>query len=89
MKRKASRLHYTKLSLEQLVFDRLVDVARKRKLNGHIMRFPLVFSCVCPIYCLTKSQAWDVLHSLRDLGWIEIVPYQGIRLVRTSTSRQG
>jgi hypothetical protein len=75
-----------RLSLEQLVFVRLFNAAKRNRLNGRIMRFPLVFSCICPIYCLSKSQAWSVLRSLRDLGWIEIVPYQGIRVVRKFTS---
>jgi len=83
-RRKVARLHYSRLSLEQLAFKRLVEVVKKRKLNGRIIRFPLVFSVICPIYCLTKPQAWILLHSMRNLGWIDIIPYQGIKLMRAS-----
>lgn len=68
-----------KLSLENLVFQRLQEL--KYPFRGRqIIRFPVVFAKICPIFCLTKDQAWLVLKELEDSSKIEIVPYQGIRI---------
>lgn len=67
------------LSLEDLVFRRLQEL-HQPMFPDQIIRFPLVFSKICPILCLTKDEAWQVLKKLDESGNIEIVPYQGIRI---------
>ena len=67
------------LSLEDLVFRRLQEL-HQPMFPDQIIRFPLVFSKICPILCLTKDQAWLILKKLEKFGIIEIVPYQGIKI---------
>jgi len=79
---KKKKRHLTKkenLSLEDLVFSRLQELYQPM-LSDKIIRFPHVFSKICPILCLTKNQAWLTLKKLNESGKIEIVPYQGIRI---------
>jgi hypothetical protein len=75
--RKAFKLD--ELSIENLVLKRIRDLGQPIFPNK-IIRFPLVFSKICPIYCLTKGQAWTILKRLEQHGLLEIVPYQGIRI---------
>lgn len=67
------------LSLEDLVLRRLQEL-HQPMFPDQIIRFPLVFSKICSILCLTKDEAWLVLKKLDKSGKIEIVPYQGIRI---------
>lgn len=78
MKKKISNneLH---LSLEDLVLWRLQEINGPMSSN-QIIRFPVVFSRICPIHCLTKKQAWYILKNLNKSGKIEIIPYQGVRI---------
>ena len=69
------------LSIENMVFKRIKDLGQPIFPN-QIIRFPMVFSKICPIYCLTKGQAWTILKRLEQHGLIEVVPYQGIRIRR-------
>jgi len=68
-----------KLTLEDLVFCRLQEL-QYIHFPSKIIRFPLVFSKICSIYCLTKDQVWQILRELEKSGHIKIVPYQGIRI---------
>lgn len=68
-----------RISLEDLVYNRLQQL-HQPIFPRQIIRFPLVFSKICPIFCLTKNQAWMILKELNESGKIEIVPYQGIRI---------
>jgi len=67
------------LSLEDLVLWRLQEINRPVPPN-QIIRFPVVFSRICPIHCLTKKQAWHILKKLDKSGKIEIIPYQGVKI---------
>jgi hypothetical protein len=71
---------------EHLVFPRLQELFQPI-LSDQIIRFPIVFSKICSILCLTKNQAWLVFKELQDSGKIEIVPYQGVRIKRASMAR--
>jgi hypothetical protein len=64
---------------EDLVFRRLQELFQPM-LSDQIIRFPVVFSKICPILCLTKDQPWIVLKEPQNSGKIEIVPYQGIKM---------
>jgi hypothetical protein len=37
---------------------------------------------------MNKDQAWDLLFLFRDLGFIEIVPFQGIKIGYVKNSPQ-
>ena len=74
------------LSIENLVLNRLKKLHHPL-LPDQIIRFPLVFSKICAILCLTKGQAWSILKRLEKAGCIEIVPYQGIRIKQTQSSK--
>ena len=82
-KRPQKTFELDKLSIESLVFKRLYDLYQP-VLPERIIRFPLVFSKICPIYCLTKGQAWSILKRLEQHGLIEIVSYQGIRFIKNN-----
>ena len=42
--------------------------------------FPKVFEKVCRGFSIKKSDAWEVLFLLRDVGLIEIIKFKGIKL---------
>lgn len=67
------------LSIEYLVFKRIRELSNPFFPN-QIIRFPSIFSKICPIYCLTKNQAWKILKRLEENSLIEIVPFQGARI---------
>lgn len=48
--------------------------------NSRIIRFPRVFEKLCSSFCITKSQAWELLFLFHELGFLEVVPYQGVRV---------
>lgn len=72
-----------KLCIEDIVFARLLELKHPLYAD-QIIRFPIVFAKICPILCLTKDQAWLVLKELHASGQIEIVPYQGIKIKKSS-----
>jgi Mn-dependent DtxR family transcriptional regulator len=65
------------LTLEKLVFKRLLELN-----SSSIIRFPIIFERICPILCLKKREAWQVLKSLESLGLIKIFPYHGIKIIK-------
>ena len=67
------------ISIENLVLKRLNEMdSRGRK--EKIIRFPEVFARMCPIFCIPKQEAWEVLRSMKKMGLIEVVPYHGVRI---------
>ena len=42
--------------------------------------FPSIFEKVCRGFSITKQEAWECLFLLRDVGFIEVIPYHGIKL---------
>lgn len=45
-----------------------------------IVRFPTLFEKLCVSLQISKKQAWDILFIMKDLGFIEIIPYQGVKI---------
>ena len=68
-------------TLEQMALISLIRAARKRAVSS-IIRFPDVFSRICPLLCIKKPEAWELLGRLADRGAIEIVPFHGIRIIQ-------
>ena len=71
----------TEISIEHMVMRRLYELLRPLDRPSKLIRFPVVFGRICPILCLSKKQAWRVLHRLEETGRIKIVPFQGVRLL--------
>ena len=67
------------LFIEVLVLKRLRDSCLRRG-EEQIILFPEVFARICPIFCITKEEAWAVLRSMEEKGLIEIVPFHGIKI---------
>ena len=42
--------------------------------------FPIIFEKICRGFSITKPEAWECLFLLRDVGFIEIVRFHGIKL---------
>lgn len=63
-----------------LYFIALERISKLDKSKDNIIRFPKVFEKLCSTFCITKKDCWEVLLTFRDIGFIEIVPYQGIKM---------
>lgn len=61
-----------------IAFNRLVELSQKSQ--KEILDFPIVFERLCVTFSIKKEEAWCVIFSLRDCGFLEIVPYHGVRL---------
>lgn len=67
-------------AIEEMVLQRLEEIKPALPIKQEI-DFPTVFSRICPLFCITKRQAWLILKKLQEKGRIKIVPFQGIRLI--------
>ena len=47
-----------------------------------IIRFPTIFESICRQFSINKKQCWELLFIFRDMGFIKIVPYQGIKILK-------
>lgn len=66
--------------IESLALNVLLPIQEKDP--RRIVRFPCVFQELGRRLHLTRRATWIVLRSMRERGWIEIVPYQGVRINR-------
>ena len=69
------------LSIERMAIRRLRELLGPLDRPSKLIRFPVVFERICATLCLSKKDAWQVLHQLDESGHIELVPFQGIRLL--------
>jgi len=53
--------------------------------NKEIISFPDLSQRLCPIFAITKQQCFDILMLLKEFGFIEIVPYHGIKIKKSGT----
>ena len=63
-----------------LYFTALQRLAEMEPSSSGIVRFPLVFEKLGRTFSISKPECWELLFMFRDLGFIEIVPYQGVRM---------
>jgi hypothetical protein len=49
--------------------------------NSKIIRFPTIFENICRNFSITKQQCWELLFLLSEFGLIEIVPFQGVKIL--------
>lgn len=66
--------------LEEMVLKRLEEIKPAMSIRQEI-DFPTVFSRICPLFSITKKQAWLILKKLQEKGKIKIIPFNGIRFV--------
>ena len=64
--------------LYTLFFKRLEDI--QRKVKREILPFPDVFEKLCRNFSITKRECWEILFLLKEVGFVEIVPFHGIKL---------
>jgi len=63
-----------------LALQRLLELKDYENSESKIIRFPLVFSKLCRNFSMNKHEVWNLLFFLKDMGIIQIVPYQGVKL---------
>ena len=68
-----------RLTLEAMALERLGGISEPL-LPGQILPFPRVFKRLCPIFCMPKETAWEVLRNMEKEGMIFIVRNHGIRI---------
>jgi len=66
-----------KLSISGIAIERMKKLP---KTNDDIIRFPNVFHKICSSLQISKKDAWELLFQLQKEGYIQIVPYQGIKI---------
>ena len=69
------------ISLEEIVMTRLKELFQPLDNPSKLVRFPTVFGKICPVLCLKKDEAWAILQHLQTRRLIEIIPYQGIKIL--------
>jgi hypothetical protein len=57
-----------------------VECRNKSWKSDKIIPFPKVFEKLCVTFSIPKEVCWEVLFLLREFGFIEIIPYHGIKL---------
>ncbi len=70
----------TELTLENLAYRRLRTAFWRYYECQEIIRFPNYFYQVGAIFCLSKREAWALAKVMRQQGYIELIPFHGIRL---------
>lgn len=64
--------------LYQIFLRRLKEV--KIASRKDIVPFPVIFEKLCLNFSITKAECWEILFLLRDAGFVEIIPYHGIKI---------
>lgn len=64
--------------LYSVLIERLNKLPKTR---SRIIRFPHVFMIMGSLFRLRKQQSWDLLLLLHEFEIIEVIPYQGIRIL--------
>jgi len=72
------KINLSKTGLYSIFLKRLKKLEKKPK---QIINFPKVFSEVCANFKMTKEECWDILLMLNEFKILEIVPFNGIKLL--------
>jgi hypothetical protein len=72
--------------LNEFVYTLVLQKLKKleKNYNSQILRFPLVFQEICRGFQLSKQNAWKLLFILEKIGAIQIIPNQGIIILKES-----
>ena len=68
----------SKTGLYSIFLKRLKKLEKR---PNKIIKFPKVFCEVCTNFKMTKEECWDILFMLNEFKIIEIVPFNGIKLL--------
>ena len=63
-----------------ILFKRLIELKNSSKTE--IIPFPSVFQKLCSSFSIPKQECWNLLFMLRDMNFIEIVPFHGIKIIQ-------
>jgi hypothetical protein len=66
--------------LYSLAIQRLKELENFSNGKSKIIRFPLVFEKLCRNFSISKDQTWELLFLFHEFGFIEIIPFQGVRI---------
>ena len=66
--------------LYNLALQRIKELGKFSNGKSKIIRFPLVFEKLCRNFSISKDQAWELLFLFHELGFIEIIPFQGVKI---------
>ena len=64
--------------LYSILFRRLQELKQSSK--KEIISFSDVFEKLCRNFSISKKECWEVLFIIREVGFIEIVPFHGIKV---------
>ena len=51
-----------------------------------VIPFKVVFEKLCRNFSMDKKQCWEIILFLRDMGFIGLIPYHGIKILDNSHS---
>ena len=77
-KDKKEKVNLSKTGLYSILLKRLKKLEKK---PGKIIKFPKVFSEICANFKMTKEECWDILFMLNEFKIIELIPFNGIKLL--------
>lgn len=66
------------------LIQRLHEVHKEYRKD--IIPFPHIFEKLCRNFSITKKECWEILFLLRDVGFIEIIPFHGIKILQINLS---
>jgi hypothetical protein len=66
------------VGLYSIFMRRLNEV--KMEYRAEVIPFKIVFEKLCRNFSITKKECWDILFLVRDVGFIEIVAFRGIKI---------
>ena len=75
---KQEKINLSKTGLYAIFLKRLKKLEKR---SNKIIKFPKVFSEVCTNFKMTKGECWDILFMLNEFKIIELVPFNGIKLL--------
>jgi len=64
--------------LYSVLYKRLREL--KDSSRKEIISFSDVFGKLCRNFSISKKECWEILFIVREAGFIEIVPYHGIKV---------
>lgn len=69
----------SRTGLYSIFFRRLGEI--KNQTHKEIIPFPILFAKLCSNFSIKKEECWEILFLLRDVGFLEIVPFHGVKIL--------
>jgi len=77
-KDETDKIELSKTGLYSIFLKRLKKLEKRPK---EIIEFPKVFNHICSNFKMTKEECWDILFMLNEFKFIELIPFNGIKLL--------